>query len=168
MRRVPMPEPVPPPSEWASWNPWEFGWWSYWIIRLAIFMTILMIIIKTVVNRPWSAKDNDDGKSGSNLKAVAALRLLPHHVHHHCHHKHLHHHHHLHHNQHLHHHHHQTWRQSQPSDSFLTTSNTESTNSAPWRWAIMIMGSDSDSWWFEIFQHWVDQLRSLTLSNIIK
>ena len=23
MRRVPMPEPVPPPSEWVSWNPAE-------------------------------------------------------------------------------------------------------------------------------------------------
>ena len=23
MRRVPMPEPVPPPREWVSWNPWD-------------------------------------------------------------------------------------------------------------------------------------------------
>ena len=23
MRRVPMPAPVPPPSEWESWKPWR-------------------------------------------------------------------------------------------------------------------------------------------------
>ena len=23
MRRVPIPDPVPPPREWVSWNPWR-------------------------------------------------------------------------------------------------------------------------------------------------
>ena len=45
MRRVPSPEPVPPPREWASWKPWNtiisyyermfnwscgWWWWSGW------------------------------------------------------------------------------------------------------------------------------------------
>ena len=52
MRSVPIPEPVPPPREWVSWNPWNedktckfqllFIWWVWWGRRFLLWLCIIL------------------------------------------------------------------------------------------------------------------------------